>query len=309
VLNRRVLAIYFYAQNNLERAPNIAWRLWEFNFFGWEFRTLNMKNQFLQVVTLWGVSVYIFSLIYFHHIKQNTFILAGLISPVLCLTNPFFVDVFLSIQNSTVLWRMAYLVPVHFAAALLLVSLIEKFNAGKKELVSLAPLLLFGVLLLAFLMPIHNTKHNLHYSRVPTLLKTDVNMGIDRYSDLISMLNGINEKTELLTDPVTGYAITALTKHTSKRRKFFATGIVEINYDSYEESPLLKQAGKLIVVNQRESHPSEVGRLSAHWGENVLNTAAYYKETLLSHLDSNPQSFKLIWKSESNDIKVYSIRM
>lgn len=302
-----LLIIYWYAQNHLEQAPNVAWRLWEFNFFGWEVRTLNMKNQFLQVITLWGVSVYIFSVIYSRYIKHNIFLLAGLVSPALSLMNPFFVDVFLSIQDSTVLWRMAYIIPVHFAAALILVSFIDECRAKKNVFSGLVPLVVFCVVLIVFLMPVYNTKFNIHYSRIPTLLKTDVNIGADRYFDLIEMLSGVETPKEVLTDPVTGYALEALTKHTSKRHKFFPVDMIKINYDSYLDKPLEKHAGKFIVVNLRLGYESEVGRLSGHWSADVLDTGAYYKESLLQHLKSNPDRFGLLWNSYSGDIKVYEI--
>jgi len=55
------IAIYIYSVENLERAPNAHWRLWEFGEgFGFipQLTTLNLKFQFIQVVTLWGLLAY-----------------------------------------------------------------------------------------------------------------------------------------------------------------------------------------------------------------------------------------------------------
>ena len=302
--------IYVIARQELTRAPNVGWRLWEFGVINeWlpKLTILNLKYQFIRVITLWGLLVYIAAIFYWRDIRQNAFLVAGLISPLFTLMNPFFVDLFLRLDNSTTLWRMSYLIPLHFIAAFLVVKMAQDFRLksewGFKKVFSCV----FIVFSVALLMPFKNTYAGLHYSRFPTLISVDSQNGYDHLTDAISALKNIGERHIILTDPVTGYVVSGMTHHHSYRHKFLPRRYLNFTFEDYSDFPLRKHKGKLLLVNARSGKHSEVGGLSRHWSENVLDVSPYYPQALKKHLASNPKSFSLLWKSKDDDMRLYKI--
>jgi len=301
--------VYSYSQDHLTLSPNISWRLWEFNIHGFDIQVLNLKFQFIQTLTVWGVMVLFVSLFSAKHLKGNTFLIAGLITPLLTVLNPFFVDFFLRISSSPNLYRVLYIVPIHFSAALLIVKFTEVAYL-KKNLLTSGRLFIYTFLSIALLLPINNGYMGLHYSRFTTLAKTDPSLTPDQFRDVIVELNNMQGKHRIYTDPITGYLISALTPHNAPLRKKFSgyralNGI--LNNDNYDQKPLEKYKGGLILVNSRNHKVSKVGKLSGHWSENILNVKQFYSSDLLNHLHANPKRFKLLWESKHKDIHVYKI--
>ncbi|MEO0369654.1 MAG: hypothetical protein AAF197_12880, partial [Pseudomonadota bacterium] len=111
----------------------------------------------------------------------------------------------------------------------------------------------------------------------------------------------------ILTDPMTGYMISALTHHKSLRNKFFrGTFFKRFSYYDYSDNPLDKYSGDLLVVNLRTDVSSNVGRLTGHWRENEwTETQGYYPDVLLEHLEERPEKFELLWSH--NKIWLYRI--
>jgi len=298
--------ISLLTSQSLNQSPNIGWRLWEFSLFDLQFYTLNMRYQFMQVMTFWGLFVYILCIINFKKIYTNTFLFTGLLIPLITVLNPYFVDFYLRVADSTTLWRLCYIVPIHFAGAYILIKAFEKFKESISVKNSLALFLVTGILFLT-LLPIKNTLYGIHYSRFPTLKSTKLELSSNYFSDLTSALNQINGRKKILTDPITGYVVRALTNHHSRQIKFFNLKRINYLYDDYTSSPLKQHKGKLIIINQRESSESLVGKLSKHWSKNIMDLSSYYNVHLLEHLKNNNDQFKLIWQSENSDIKVYRI--
>lgn len=301
-------ASYLYSHMNLDRAPNAHWRLWEFGP-SWsifpKISTLNLKFQFIQVMTLWGVFVYALFLFHWKRYKYNLFLLAGMLSPIFTILNPFFVDLFLRLDDSTTLWRLCYLIPIHFIAGDLLVHYVQKLweKDLKIKLYSATVIALVFVLLL----PISNTAKDLHFSRFPTLASSEVSISYTGYVDLISYLDALDTHYQVLTDPVTGYLISGLTKHHSERRKFFRNHkFKSFSYHDYSSLPLDKYRNHLLVVNQRKASNSRIGLLSKHWRKDEWKEIRhYYPPELLDHLESRPDFFKKIWSND--DISIYQI--
>ena len=109
---------YIIAHEHMNRAPNVNWRLWEFGSSAglWpDISILNLKYQFIRVLTLWGCFIYLLFLCHWSRYKQNLFIVAGMLSPLFTILNPFFVDLFLRLDNATTLWRLCYLIPIHLS--------------------------------------------------------------------------------------------------------------------------------------------------------------------------------------------------
>ncbi len=301
-------AIYLYSADNLIRAPNAHWRLWEFGQSFWFFpqiTTLNLKFQFIQVVTLWGVLVYLLFFINIKRYRNNLFVLAGMLTPLITFLNPFFIDTFLRHYNSTTVWRLCYLLPIHFVAADLFVHYAKQlYNAFNfKKGVSL--LVLSSLILL--LTPINNTWRGLHFSRAPTLITSDTNLGYKHYNDLLDFLSTLPNPETVLTDPMLGYMVSSLSKHYSERRKFFRNDkFKRFSFYNYDDNPLDRYTNHLLIINRRTKSDSNIGALSGHWRKNEWpETEHYYPEALLQHVSSRPSVFEPLWSN--NEVSVFRI--
>ena len=308
---------FFLAQKYMQRAPNVGWRLWEFGTWAsWlpPITTLNMKYQFIQVITLWGCLVYVGSLLFWREIRKNLFLFAGLISPAVTILNPFFVDLFLRADNSTTLWRLTYIVPIHFAGAFLVVKAIKGLRdtiRGNKTDFNCAQTTVAGIFLLLsviLILPIKNTFAGVHFSRFPTLVEVQTENSPEGLQDLIDELRGLEKRYQILTDPVTGYVISGFTQHHSRRVKFFPIRFAQFTFDDYSNSPLAKHKGKLLIINTRNSQQiSNVGKLGRHWSATILNQTKYYPDNLLHHLQTKPNQFQLMWKALDSKVMLYKI--
>jgi len=301
-------ALYIYSSENLIRAANAHWRLWEFGEGFWfipQLTTLNLKLQFIQVVTLWGVMVYALFLINIKRYRNNLFLLAGMLSPIITFLNPFFIDAFLRNYNSTTVWRLCYLLPIHFVAADLFVHYANSIKSSSIYRKSTSTLVIMLFLLL--LTPLNNTWVEAHYSRAPTLASSDIGLSYTHYNDLLDFLGTLPKAEQILTDPMLGYMISGLTKHYSERRKFFRNqGFKRFSYYNYDDRPLDRYAGYLLVTSQRKSDESDVGASGEHWRKNEwIKTQNYYPKELLKHLKERPDVFNKLWSNDG--ITVYRI--
>ncbi len=302
-------AVYIYSAENLTRAANAHWRLWEFGEGFWfvpQLTTLNLKLQFIQVVTLWGLLVYLLFFINIKRYRGNLFLLAGMLSPLVTFLNPFFIDTFLRNYNSTTVWRLCYLLPIHFVAADLFIYYASKIQNNSFLRRSGAALVVaLFVLLLAPLN--NNTWQGAHYSRVPTLIASDPDLSYANYNDLLDFLNTLKQKEQVLTDPMLGYMISGLTKHYSARRKFFRDyRFKRFSYYDYSNLPLDRYDNHLLVVNQRPKKESRLGELGQHWRKNEWQeTRHYYPKELLAHITKRPDTFSHLWSNEG--VSVYRI--
>ena len=308
------ISIYVFAHLYLERSDNIGWRLWEFSEgYGLipKISTLNMKYQGIQVITLWGLFVYLLFFIHLKRYKHNLFILAGMFSPFFTVLNPFFTDLFLRLDHSSTLFRLCYMIPLHFVAADIFIHYVSLLRAHhkKKQTLMMKPVLVICLFLfVALLLPIKNTWNNIHYSRFPTLLAVDSGNSPKHLDDLIQFLSTIEKRKKILTDPTTGYVISGLTRHHSWRGKFHETkNYRKFTFDDYDDNPLSKYKGYLLIVNKRTNKLSTTGKLSGHWDQFQLSSIKqYYPDQLLKHLENFDDKFQSLWKN--NSISVYLIK-
>ncbi len=303
------VALYSYSVENFARTPNAHWRLWDFGKGFWflpQLTVLNLKNQFIQVVTLWGLLVYVLFFLNIQRYKNNLFLIAGMLSPLLTFLNPFFVDTFLRHYNSTTVWRLCYLLPIHFVAADLFINYFKKVSSEKLGNRIYASSIVAMMVLL--LLPILNTWQGAHFSRIPTISRTNSELGHERYKDLVNFLNSLEEPKQVLTDPMLGYMISGLTQHEALRQKFTrGYRFKRFSYYDYSPKQLDKFTGHLLISNTRTMPNSTVGALSGHWSEKEWNnTHYYYPDALFEHLSERPDFFKLLWSS--NGVNVYEIR-
>lgn len=263
----------------------------------------NPAYQGIQVITVWGLAVYAVFIIYWRRFIQHPYLFAGMLLPLATVFNPIFVDWFLRLDGVHTLWRMLYIVPIHFVAAFSVVLLVSSALAAsgwwKK---GAAYLMIAGIFVL--LLPIPGVNSN---SRL-TLAPIDADEGYSYWQDLIDFLSREEiEPTAVLTDPITGYVLNGLSKHRSYQYKFFRKYMRQINFESYENSPLKQYKGWLLVINDRNGGYSETGDYALHWRGDILKTEDFYSAPLRAHIDNNPEErFKLLW--EKNKIRVFRIQ-
>lgn len=158
------------------------------------------------------------------------------------------------------------------------------------------------------LFPFKTTFIENTYSRLLTLKAVPAENSPEQWNDLLEYLNAIDGDKRIITDPVTGYMITALTRHISSRAKFHRIwgGYIKFNYDDYSHNPFDRYRGHIFIINKRNGGMSEVGRVAKHWPEGILQIENYYyAENLEEYIRSNPDRFKLLW--EKDKIRVYSL--
>jgi hypothetical protein len=264
---------------------------------------LNPTYQGIQTITLWGLFVYFLFIIYWRKFFGHPYLFSGMLVPFLTVFNPLFVDWFLRVEGVHTLWRMLYMVPLHFVAAMLVVFLISSAtNASEIWRKSLSYLSIAFLFVLLF--PLYGINAN---SR-QTLVRVDFDASYLYWQDLIDYLNQTQkEPLSILTDPVTAYLIKGLTQHRTYQFKFSDSGRQRFNFEDYSAAPLEKYKGWLLIVNDRNGGYSDTGKSSRHWPADILNTSNFYRTPLREHIKSNPENrFEEIWVQD--DIRVYKIR-
>ena len=267
---------------------------------------LDPNYQFIRVVTIWGVLIYLLFFGFFKYFCKQPLLVVAMLSPLLTVFNPVFADIFMHLGKSTTLWRMCYFIPLHFVAGILIVLLFDRMRQGSfiRKSLSVVSLILMFILLL----PGTTTVPINAYAKT-TLAKVDSKNRLGYWEDLPGNLRELNDRFWVLVDPVTGYYIEALTRHRANQYKFLPDGNYHRNtfvFDSYDEFPLSKYSGKLLVINLRDGGPGRTGELSGHWHRNVLSVSEYYPQKLIEHLEAYPDRFKKRWSAD--DITIYYIR-
>jgi hypothetical protein len=267
---------------------------------------LNPGFQFYQVVTAWGCMVFLMFILNIKSFKNNAYVMSAMLSPLFTVFNPFFVDLFLRYSVGDMLWRITYLLPLALVAAFVSVISIQFIYQGviAKKVAGL-----FGLFLLSgLLFPLKTTYFDNQYSRLSTLKAVAKENSPAHWNDLIEYLQGIENEKIIITDPVTGYMVTSITRHRSYRYKFHRHwGYIEFNFDDYSKHPLDRYKGYLFIINKRNGGFSESGRVSKHWSENILQLEEFYSSDKLDeYVSLNPDRFKLLW--EKDRVWVYLIK-
>ena len=266
---------------------------------------LNPSYQFAEVVTLWGGIVCMVFVAWFRFFKRQPLLVAGMLVPIFTVFNPIFVDLFLRIKDDHSLWRLCFLMPLYPVAGLFITRFPNSLKWGnkirvyKKGLILLAAL---GLLILPF-----STGFN-RYVRLSNQPVAEAN-SYHLWRDLLDELNEYHQAERILTDPVTGYVISALTPHHTFRYKFFASELYRafpFVFEHYDDLPLGRYRNWLLVINNREGGHSRTGSISRHWPEDIMKVSKYYPDHLIAHLEDRPELYELVWSQ--NDISVYRIR-
>ncbi|MCP4008339.1 MAG: hypothetical protein GY726_02365, partial [Proteobacteria bacterium] len=263
---------------------------------------LNPAHQGIQTITLWGLFVYLLFIVYWRKFIGHPYLFGGMLIPFFTVFNPIFVDWFLRLEGVHTLWRLLYMVPLHFVAALLVVFLF--FSARDTTILWRKTLSCFSIVFLfALLLPLSGINAN---SR-QTLAKVDFNDSYLYWQDMIDYLNKEQEKpVPILTDPVTAYLIKGLTRHRTFQFKFFNSHKHPFNFEDYSNAPLKKYRNWLLILNDRNGGYSDTGNDSNHWPGNILNTSDFYSLPLREQIKLNPDNrFEEIWRKDG--IHIYRL--
>ena len=265
---------------------------------------LDPTRDFYEVVTTWGVFVYIAFFLFFKELRQYTYLTAGMLIPLLTVFNPAFTELFLRYSWPEVLWRICYLIPLPFVAGFVVV---KSYRLVKGHAPALTKALAFvsAVLLFGLLFPIQNTYIDSRFSRLHTLAPVDDDNNYVMWRDLIEYLE-TNPTKGILTDPVSGYVIKGITNKRYNGYKFHKIDHTNLNRDEYSPDTFAAFAHDwLLVVNMRDGSLSINGERSGHWPENVLEVSKYYSPEFLRYVSNSPNIFKPVWSKDG--ITVYEI--
>lgn len=272
--------------------------------FGNNLFILNPLYQFYETITPWGILVYVLFIFHWGHFKDNPYIVAGMFLPVITVFNPIFVDIFLQFSTKITLWRLCYVIPIHFVAAYLVIYYITCFKRYKVHQ-NISSVIVM-VCLAGLLTPLKIYDWRPPFSKYYSLKAIPSDNTPEYWKDMLDFLNSIPEDKNILTDPVSGYIISGLTNHYSPRYKFFNKNNIKLNFNEYNEHPLSDYAGWLIVTNQRDGGKSVTGRFSGHWPEDILKIKQYYNPSLMAELSNRPDRYEKIWGQ--NHVTIYKIK-
>jgi hypothetical protein len=266
---------------------------------------LKPSFQFYTVLGWWGMAVYLIAVINGGRIVQSGLLTATLIFPLVTVFNPLFVEAFLRIQNSLTLWRALYALPLPILCTFLGYRLLAESRkmTGLKKSVAYLQVVILG----ASLIPATEMSLGSPMTRWPSLVKTPVANSYLQWRDLIEFLEPMAQRQDIITDPSTGYVISALTKHKTYTKKFYAVKHgIKFNHDSYDESTFKKRKGWLLVLNQRNGAVNQKLKKPFHVPPDVMLVKEAYDPRLIEFVAANGGIlFKELW--HSNQISVFRI--
>ena len=265
---------------------------------------LNPFHQFARVVGLWGLVIYLLAFVYIHKFIRRPLLICGLVIPFATVFNPLFVDIFIRVRDVHVLYRLIYAVPLSLAGAYIVYLGYQGIRTGKIS--KSVSCIVSGVVLIVTLFSLNTGFTVSTYSRLQDLAAVEEDNSLGYWQDLTDYLNLEYDGETIITDPVTGYIITATTDSISARYKFTTRDHPPINFPDYGTDPFQLYSGKLLVINLRDGGISRTGAISGHWPEDVLHVTQYYSAELLEYLNSEPDRLDLVWQNDR--VSVYRIK-
>jgi len=252
-----------------------------------------------ETLGIWGL---IILAIYFGILdKDSRLLIISLlaIAPFLLLFNPIFTSMFLSKVSHDLLWRFTYMIPIGLIGAHILLVVIKDLPRKKPRNMVLICLIILGMIPWRALDGIQN-------SRWSTVTKISEANSYEVWNDLIDELRK-SPARNILTDPITGYVVRAITDHTVFGFKFHESHpFIPINYAGYGPESFKGYRQWYFIENRRQGSLSKNGAMSGHWPEDVLKVSQNYSPGLIKFLESPPIHFALIW--ENDGIKIFEIK-
>lgn len=270
---------------------------------------LNPFIQFSQVLGFWGILVYCVASFNLKTIIQKPLLICGLLIPFFTVFNPLFVDLFLRIRGEDTLYRLLYAIPLSTVAAYILVVNINCLFIASRQKARNTPSvknqlipLLSIIILCAGLIPFNSTTLLTQYNRTSEILPVNSQHSLRHWQDITRELSLLPKQDNILTDPVTGYIITATTQHTAKRYKFTKSQHLDLNELISKKILFSQFKGQYLVINLRNGSTSKQGLLSTHWPSDILKVKNYYSPELLEYIHSNPSTFAKLWENDGATI-------
>jgi len=258
-----------------------------------------------QALTAWGLAVYVLFAWRWRRFNASPYLLAGMLAPLVTVFNPLFVDLFLHASYPEVLWRFVYLVPLPMVGAVLLVDAARALVSRTARAPARVAALAACALLVGLLAPWRTAFGDLTWSRLYTLGPVDVTNSARLWDDLYDEMRR-HAPARVLTDPVTGYTLAALTDHRYRGFKFYVTPAYPLSKEHYAPGDFARRAGMLLVINRRNGRGSRAGRISGHWPAQVMHVSRYYSPALVDFVNTHPALFRKTW--ERDRIAVYEIQ-
>jgi hypothetical protein len=220
------------------------------------------------------------------------------IAPLVLIFNPIAVSVFLKVAEQDVVWRLTYMLPFGFLIPYVVFQSSNGFRKFNKKVVAISAVAI-GLLLE---IPLISTAQQLRYSTLsPVAAGNDYRV----WSDVLAELRQFRYR-HVLTDPITGYVLTALTENTTFGFKFHGgSKFIDLNVPDYGADSFSGYVGWLVVINQRDGEVSRVGSESGHWPEDVMTIQKHYSKKLLEFLETKPRHFQEIWSKDR--VTIYEI--
>jgi hypothetical protein len=261
--------------------------------------------QFYGVVTPWGLAVAALFLAYWRHFLGSTYLVAAMLSALLTVYNPLFVDLFLRLSWPEVGWRLLFLLPLPFVAAYAMVDLLRRI-AGPGPRWRRAAAALPVAALCVLWLPVDRALPGPPVSRLATLAPVAPGRDHRQWADVWEYLRNYSDRF-ILTDPVTGYAANAVTDNRNRGFKFYASNQrFPLDGVSYSRADFRHKGGWLLVINKRSGLDSVNGRSSGHWPADVMDLEQYYSPEFEQFVSGNPDLFVEVWTRDR--VSVYEIR-
>ena len=307
VMALTITVIYFYVTQNLELTQIRSTKVIALNKligYGDGLFILNPYKQFYTVVTHWGLFIILLYLVVYRRLfKDQPVLLAAMLIPLITVFNPFFNDLFLRISSSNVLWRFLYMLPLYIVAARIVTGLCFE---SRQSVVKMITNYFLAAMVFLLLLPINTSSIHLPYSRIYSLSEVHYQARPGYWQDMLKFLQAMPVEESIISDPVTGYMISALTKHHNRRHKFYHNRMIDpYEFDDYSSHPLKQYNGKIFVLNQRKGMSTAIAKIAQHWYPDHLKFTEFYSQSLIDHIHAEPEHFELLWQADQ--IKIYRI--
>jgi hypothetical protein len=225
---------------------------------------LDPSRQFYETYALWGYVVLALFIIRIEWFRASPYLLAGMLSPLVTVFNPLFVDLFLRLSYPWILWRFLFMAPLTIVGAFLIYRAFTALTTRRTVAQRFAGVITLLVLVLP-LFPLQSIYLDAPYSRFQTLKAVAPDNDYRNWTDLIDWLNGLEQRYPVMTDPVTGYMVRALTDHDETGRKFDTIqnpGYLRLTRGAYDLERFKRFKGNLVILNLRAGGHSRTGELS-----------------------------------------------
>jgi len=266
----------------------------------------NPRLRFWDTLGWFGLVVYAWFFLRWRWFKQQDYVNGAMLSPLLTLFNPLFVVWFLQVAGWDPLWRLAFLMPIPFVAAYLMVRSADQIFSWNWSISASSAKVIF-VTLIILIFPIQIGSFHNDTSRVPSLSSVSAHNGALVWIDVIRYLDSLEKRETLITDSVTNYVLDTATRHQGllHPKERWQQNDDVFSGDYKDHLTYYKRDGELVIVNQRDGALSVNGRISGHWREDILKVSTLYPPKLAEFLKTNPEEFRLLW--EEDGISVFRI--